>query len=126
MKKRTRVLLVLVCVMMLATAIPLAAASAEGNGNGNGYCYGQQSDTQETLDQMIAAANAKIEALVAYAQSTPQNDIAWLLRQVDKTVKPVFRYARKIGATVICTYTEYYIDGEYVLIDPLKVVNYGR
>ncbi len=139
---RTRILVVILCVLMLVMALPLGSAAAKGSdngkGSGNGYGYSRGSDNgrgngkggdrraEATLDQMVEAANAKIEKLVAYAQSTPQNDVKWLLKQVDKTVNPVFRYARKIGAVVICTYTEYYIDGQYVLIDPLKVVNYRR
>ena len=57
------------------------------------------------------------------AQSTPQNDVKWLLRQVDQIVAEVMAYADEIGATVECVYVAYEIDGQLVLIDPLRVVN---
>ncbi|MEG1633756.1 MAG: hypothetical protein RR314_06845 [Oscillospiraceae bacterium] len=74
------------------------------------------------LDRMVALANARIASLVRFAQATPYNDVNWLLRQVDYTVAPVFAFAKLVGATVVCEYVPYVVDGQTVLIDPLRVV----
>lgn len=76
----------------------------------------------QVLEFMVYAANAKIEMYVMHAQMTPCNDVDRLLRQVDRTVAPVFAYADMIGATVVCEYVEYTVDGQTVLIDPIRVV----
>ena len=47
---------------------------------------------------------------------------AWLLRQVDRTVAPVFAYAAYIGATVVCEYVAYEVDGQILMIDPIRVI----
>ena len=75
------------------------------------------------LQQMVDKANREIEKLVRHAQKTPYDDIDWLQSQVARVTAPVFAYARSIGATVQCTYTTYYIDGQYVDVDPLRVIN---
>lgn len=77
----------------------------------------------DKLQRMVDKANRDIEKAVRTAQKTPQNDIDWLLARVDAIVAPVFAYADSIGAKVQCTYTTYYIDGQYVDVDPLRVIN---
>ena len=76
-----------------------------------------------TLKAMVKSANAKVKALVRTAQATPYDDIAWLQRSVSAVTKPVFAYAAKIGATVVCDVVYYEIDGQTVGVDPLRVVN---
>ena len=71
---------------------------------------------------MVVTANRQIEIAVKFAQLTPWNDVAWLLDLVDSIVAPVFAFANSIGAVVVCEYTTYYIDGQYVLVDPLRVI----
>lgn len=75
------------------------------------------------LQKMVDKANRDIEKAVRTAQKTPHNDIDWLLARVDAITAPVFAYAESIGAQVECTYTTYYIDGQYVDVDPLRVIN---
>ncbi len=134
---------ILVVTMALALMIP-AAAMAQSNGGNGGYAVGRSAHTwgaageikmravaggacvswqAQRLYRMVNEANLKIAILVRYAQITPWNDVAWLLGQVDSIVDEVMDYAGSIGATVQCVYTEYYIDGQYVLIDPLKVID---
>lgn len=76
-----------------------------------------------TLHIMVEAANLTIEGLVKVAQYTPYNDVIALLYAVDRIVEPVFEYGEKIGVEVVCEYTEYEIDGQTVLVDPLRVIN---
>ena len=77
----------------------------------------------QRLYTMVDAANLAIEVAVRLAQLTPYNDIAQLQVAVACITAPVFLYAEKIGAEVVCEYTAYKIDGQTVLIDPLRVVN---
>jgi len=70
----------------------------------------------------VDVANRQIKIAVKFAQLTPWNDVAWLQNTVNAIVAPVFAYAKSIGAVVVCEYTTYYIDGQYVLVDPLRVI----
>jgi hypothetical protein len=124
MKKR--LIALLICVMLLVMVIP-GVASAKGN-DAPGLStvsmrIARYNDAQfKVLERMVTAANRQIEIAVKIAQMTPWNDVAWLLALVDSIVAPVFAYANSIGAVVVCEYTTYYIDGQYVLVDPLRVI----
>lgn len=114
MKKR--LMAILICVLLLVTIIP-GVASAKGNDTA------LYTDSQfKTLERMVAQANRQISHAVKVAQNTPYDDVAWLLSYVDGVVANVMAYANSIGASVVCEYTEYYVDGQYVLIDPLRVI----
>ncbi len=76
----------------------------------------------DALERKVALANMEIALLVWFAQLTPQNDVPQLQRRVDAIVARIMAEAKRLGATVVCEYTEYYIDGQYVLIDPMKVI----
>lgn len=124
MKKRLMALLV--CVLLLVMVIP-GVANAAGNDaapiNAVSVYQARYTTAQfKVLERMVATANRQIEIAVKFAQLTPWNDIAWLLNLVDSIVAPVFAYAKSIGAVVVCEYTTYYIDGQYVLVDPLRVI----
>lgn len=79
----------------------------------------------DELIKRVDQANAKIEQYVLIAKMTPYNDVPWLLHKINQTVKPVMDYAARIGATVVCEIRNEYIDGQWVEIDPLHVVNLG-
>ncbi|HAX40911.1 MAG TPA: hypothetical protein DCY10_08565 [Clostridiales bacterium] len=123
MKKRMMALLV--CILLLAMMIP-GVAQARGNNAPRAAITARvvrYSDAQfKILERMVATANRQIEIAVKFAQLTPWNDVPWLLAYVDSIVANVFAYANSIGAVVVCEYTTYYIDGQYVLIDPLRVI----
>ena len=124
MKKRWMALLI--CVMLLVMVIP-GVANAQGNGASPVAAvsarFTRYSDAQfAALERMVASANRQIEIAVKFAQLTPWNDVPWLLKLVDGIVAPVFAYAKSIGAVVVCEYTTYYIDGQNVLVDPLRVI----
>ena len=61
--------------------------------------------------------------MVEHAQRTPKDDVAQLLKQVDRLVEQTRRKVNALGYDVECEYTEYVIDGQTVLIDPLHVIN---
>ena len=114
--------------MLLAFALPavsFAASPGDVPVAGTAGLIGWFVDAAKVLKLrlMVSVANARIDALVRYAQSTPQNDVKWLLQQVDQIVAEIMAYADEIGATVECVYVAYEIDGQLVLIDPLRVVN---
>ena len=133
-------------ILMLVLMLP-GVASAKGNGNGyaNGNHYGctmdarvgggakkleikvrpgknGQKQANKKLQKLVDKANKQIEKLVRRAQRTPQDDVQELLAAVDEIVASVFRAAEATGAELACDYTEYYIDGQYVLIDPIRIV----
>ncbi len=111
MKKR--LISILICVLILVMAIPGLALADQGT----------YTDEQfDKLVKMVDKANDKIVKAVEKAQQTPEDDVNELLATVDAIVADVLAYANSIGATVVCEYTEYYIDGQYVLIDPLRII----
>ena len=120
MKKRLMALLV--CVLLLVMVIP-GIANAQGNDAAPALTSVRYSGAEfRVLVRMVATANRQIEIAVKFAQLTPWNDISWLQNFVDGITAPVFAYAKAIGAVVVCEYTTYYIDGQYVLVDPLRVI----
>ena len=124
MKKKLMALLI--CVLLLVMVIP-GVANAQGNDASPVSAFSVRqahySNAQfKTLERMVAVANRQIEVAVKFAQLTPWNDVAWLLDLVQSIVSPVFAYANAIGAVVVCEYTNYYIDGQNVMVDPLRVI----
>lgn len=120
-----KILSVLISVMLVVLLLP-GIASAKGNGpelvlvaNGSDKCSEIQLKKLETL---VDKANKEIENAVAKAQRTPEDDVAELLVKIDAIVAEVTAYAESIGCMIECEYTECYIDGQYVLIDPLRVI----
>jgi hypothetical protein len=111
MKKR--LMSILICALLLVMAIP-------------GIAYADQGDATDAqfdkLAQMVDKANDKILKEVEKAQQTPVDDVDDMLAAVDAIVADVLAYANSIGATVVCEYTEYYVDGQYVLVDPLRII----
>ncbi len=117
MKKLLRILALVTVAIILTTGFAFAEGKAKGKNK-------SASDAQiAELIEMVASANAQIKANVKIAQATPEDDVKWLLKSVDKITKPVFQFAKKIGAEVVCEYDYYVIDGRTVAIDPLKVIN---
>lgn len=91
-------------------------------------CSGAFAATKGEIKQLyrkVDNANKQIQVYIKVAMLTPHDDVDRLLDRVDATVKPVFAYAESIGATIACEYETYYIDGQTVMIDPLKVINVG-
>ena len=124
MKKRLMALLI--CVLLLVMVIP-GVANAQGNDTAPvsavSMRYARYNAAQfKVLERMVDVANRQIKIAVKFAQLTPWNDVAWLQNTVNAIVAPVFAYAKSIGAVVVCEYTTYYIDGQYVLVDPLRVI----
>ena len=138
-----KVMCILVSLVLALFLIPGAAgavgydAPLASAGGVYGYSHGYDGElditvipgggqTQDPAYQRLVynahMANVEIGLLVLYCQLTPWNDVEWLLAQVDCIVGDICRQASAIGARVICEYTEYYIDGQYVLIDPIRVV----
>ena len=122
-----KMLSALVCFILVMAMIP-AASYAMGNGAGAARVELQvHRNAGLTLERlklqlMVELANREIARLVKRAQATPWNDVPELLAKVDAIASRVFAFAQSIGAEVACEYVEYYIDGQYVLIDPLRVV----
>lgn len=124
MKKR--LISLLLCLVLVFAVLPVSGMAYSGNSwhPTTAYCTSTivKNAQSAALDAMVSAANLRIEMLVKIAQCTPYDDTAWLLRQVDLTVAPVFAYAARIGATVVCEYVAYVVDGQTLLIDPIRVV----
>ena len=122
---KRKILSVLICVMLLVLLIP-GVASARGNDAGLQQTAGivqRYSNVQfKRLELMVERTNRQIELAVKFAQITPWNDVPQLLEFVNSSVADVMAYANSIGAVVVCEYTTYYIDGQSVLIDPLRII----
>lgn len=128
-------LAMMLAVLMLLSVVSASALAEKANKPGKGIHHEQkikpeqkhQDKQQEKelkkLQQMVDKANRDIEKAVRHAQKTPHNDIDELQRKVARITAPVFAYAASIGAQVECTYTTYFIDGQYVDVDPLRVIN---
>lgn len=122
---RRKFLAILIAVMLVVLMLPGVASAA---GNGVELRAVAQAGHHETpaelnkLQNMVAKANRDIEHAVAKAQRTPENDVEELLAKVETIVAKVKEYAASIGYGIACDYETYYIDGQYVVIDPLRII----
>lgn len=78
----------------------------------------------ELAEQIVEDANDEIDEVVAYCISTEENDSQYAVKESDKIAKKAIQNGKKIGITIVCEYEEVVIDGETVLIDPIKVIRF--
>ena len=109
MKKSLRVLAALLLMMILLCSTASAAGVSEA-------CLDERQANYLRVQARVSAANAKVRALVLHAQLTPYE-------QVELINAPVIEYGASLGFEVRCTYRWYWIDGRWVAVDPLKVIN---
>ncbi len=122
MKKVMKYILVVLIIVSMLSATAMAKVPSPNNPNASSSMATVSRADYQKLVAKVTLANATIVALVRVAQLTPWNDIKWLLAAVDIIVAEVTAYAESIGAGIACEYTSYYIDGQYVLIDPLLIL----
>lgn len=123
MKRMKKIAFILIVALLFSVVVlPISASAASPKAEDVATQRGC-SPKVATLYVMVNAANESIELAVRIAQLTPYNDVKTLLKTVDVIASGVKAYAASIGAEVACEYTEYVIDGQIVLIDPLRVIN---
>jgi hypothetical protein len=120
MKKK--LIAMLLCVTLIV-AFPATAFAQSSQPEARCLPSSHEQAQAMRLYLMVMQANAEIELMVLWAKVTPYNDVPWLLREVERISDRVFDYAESIGAQVVCDYEPHQIDGQTVLIDPLRVVN---
>jgi hypothetical protein len=99
-----------------------ASLDANGGGNnGKGWGCSEQARLAK-MEALVEDANARIEELVVKAQESQKDDVAKLLRQVEGIVSKVMKKAAENGFEIECDYVTRIVDGQSVLIDPLRVV----
>lgn len=131
---KRRIVWFVVCVMLLVALLP-GVANAMGNEAVNASRFessvlDKSKDKTEKsylkaykeVERMVEKANRRIDQLVRKAQRTPENDVPQLLGAIDAIVSEVLAYASKVNVQVVCEYVEMYIDGQYVMIDPLIII----
>lgn len=131
MKKLVSLLLVL--VLCLSTATCLAAPAGRGpqapghqgpgrNTTGPGAAPVDTRNRQKA-EEIVIRANCQIAAKVAWAQATPEDDVEWLIAVTNSISAKARAEVAALGFTAVCSYVVYFVDGRYVPIDPLNVVN---
>ena len=116
MKKSLRIFAAMLLVMLLMCSTASAASISE-------YCLTERQENFLRVQARVSAANATVRALVLHAQLTPYDDVDWLHAQVARVTAPVKAYGESLGFTIECTDRWYWIDGRWVAVDPLKVIN---
>ena len=122
---RRKVWYAVVCLVLIVAMVLPAVASAETvQAPQAGVSVTQQCSKWEAkrLEQLVKWTNQKILILVRKAQITPWNDVAELIAETDALIANAFAYANSIGAVLGCQYTEYIVDGQSVLIDPIRII----
>jgi hypothetical protein len=94
--------------------------NSEGN-SGKGWGCSKQAQLAK-VEALVEDANARIEDLVVKAQNSEKDDVEKLLRQVEGIVSKVTKKAEQNGYEIECDYVTTVVDGQSVLIDPLRVV----
>lgn len=119
MKKKI-VAAILAVVLILSLACPGVGACGLGlqkQSNASYHAYLAQAE------RLVRDCNKSVERLVRAAQLTPYNDVAALVASTDFLIYTTTLAVHAIGFEVECTYVEYIVDGQPVLIDPLRVIN---
>ncbi len=111
--KRKFFAILLVAMLTLAVLTPSIASACESREMLN---YGRACS-------IVNVANVKIRALVMTAQLTPYDDVEWLVDATEAVARSATRQVNKLGLEVKCEYRRYFVDGRWVLIDPLHVIN---
>ena len=111
---------VFLAALLLMMILLCSTASAAGVSEA---CLNERQENYLRVQARVSAANAKVRALVLHAQLTPYDDVDWLHEQVELINAPVIEYGASLGFEVRCTYRWYWIDGRWVAVDPLKVIN---
>ena len=123
MKRMKKIAFILIVALLFSVVVlPISASAASPKAEDVAAQRGCSLKVA-ALYVMVYVANESIEAAVRLAQLTPYNDVAALLTAVDLIASGVEAYAASIGAEIACEYTEYVIDGQVVLVDPLRVIN---
>ena len=119
--KKKLVAIILAVVLVLALACPGVGACGLGlqkQSNANSRAYLVQAE------KLVKDCNKSVELLVRTAQLTPYDDVAALVFATNALIKTTTLAVNALGFDVECTYTEYIVDGQSVLIDPLRVINF--
>lgn len=114
--KRKVLAIVLVLVVLMSVCLPAFASSADTS------CL-KPKDNYKRAVQIVDSANRKIYACVRTAQLTVYDDVNWMLRTTKAIANDAKYRVRRLGYDVYCEYVSYYVDGRWVEVDPLHVVN---
>ena len=114
--KRKVLAIVLVLVVLMSVCLPAFASSADTS------CL-KPKDNYKRAVQIVDSANRKIYACVRTAQLTVYDDVDWMLRTTKAIANNAKYRVRRLGYDVYCEYASYYVDGRWVEVDPLHVVN---
>lgn len=126
MKKFTAVLLTVVMVLVMSFSAVVPAMAIE-----SGISYGQSDESSTALmhcwkllqaQAIVATANMTIESMVRIAQFSPWPDIDALKNVTNRISQRAQEACAAIGVSVKCEIRLYWIAGEWVEIDPLRVV----
>lgn len=114
--KRKVLALMLILVVLMSACLPAFAASADT------YCLKPRNNYRRAV-QIVNGANRKIYACVRAAQLTFYDDVDWMLFTTKAIANDAKYRVRRLGYDVTCEYINYYVDGRWVEVDPLHVVN---
>ena len=114
--KRKVLAIVLVLVVLMSVCLPAFASSADTS------CL-QPKDHYKRDVQIVDSANRKIYACVRTAQLTVYDDVDLMLRTTKAIANNAKYRVRRLGYDVYCEYVSYCVDGRWVEVDPLHVVN---
>jgi|GEM_PF-6953510 len=88
----------------------------------NDLCKYYKQSPKAYMEALVDWTNEQIEDAVARAQRTRKDDVALLKSQEALLVSNIKYWSKVTGIEVICEYVDYYVDGQWVSIDPLRVV----
>ncbi len=114
--KRKILAIVLILVVLMSVCLPAFADSAST------YCMKPKDNYQKAV-QIVNSANRRIKACVRTAQITFYDDVDWMLFTTKAIASEAKYSVRRLGYEVSCEYVSYYVDGRWVEVDPLYVVN---
>lgn len=96
------------------------ASRANNNSLGNPIAAANKALVAEKL---VVNANEKILSMVEKAMKSKNPDLDKLVRDTNAIAFRTIEAAAKFGVIVVCEYQAFEINGQTVLIDPLKIIS---
>ena len=110
-----------------ATRIFVDKANNQIKGCQGNYSYsgGERADARNRLaaQRLVDSANDRIMDMVERTMNSQNPDLDKLVRNTNAIALRTIDTVAKLGVTVVCEYQAFEINGQIVLIDPLKIIS---
>ena len=78
---------------------------------------------EKAAKKIVQQANKEIKDLVKNARKSAEDDVAEMAAATEAVAAGAIAACAELGIEVECSFSYYWVDGQRVAVDPLKVIN---